>query len=195
MPRAYTKSGSTEKYESSQWSIYWKGNTGTCTGPDASTGEYTITAPSGMSITSTKNDTSYCLTIYGGVQNWFYFERNTITIDLRIYIKLNNSNNGGDVVINWNNSKEIIEILNIVKPKVSGYVSAYINRKLYSHVASFNTTITGSSNGETLTSFYTGDIGTEYGNPMRRHFLEDLSINNKSSINGTAAGYNYIINV
>lgn len=76
MPRAYTKSGSTEKYESSQWSIYWKGNTGTCTGPDASTGEYTITAPSGMSITSTKNDTSYCLTIYGGVQNWFYFENN-----------------------------------------------------------------------------------------------------------------------
>ena len=80
MPRAYTKSGSTEKYESSQWSIYWKGNTGTCTGPDASTGEYTITAPSGMSITSTKNDTSYCLTIYGGVQNWFYFENNRIII-------------------------------------------------------------------------------------------------------------------
>ena len=77
--------------------------------------------------TITRISKNNCLTIYGGIQNWFYFERNTITIDLRIYIKLNNSNNGGDVVINWNNSKEIIEILNIVKPKVSGYVSAYVN--------------------------------------------------------------------
>ena len=89
MPRAYTKSGSIEKYENSQWSIYWKGNTGTCTGPDASIGEYTITAPAGMSITSTKNDTSYCLTIYGGIQNWFYFERNTIYISCGIYLTKN----------------------------------------------------------------------------------------------------------
>ena len=195
MSYAYTTSGSIKKYESNQWSIYWKGNTGTCTGPDASTGEYTITAPDGMSITSTKNDTSYCLTIYAGITNWFYFESKTITINFRIQIHMGTSKISGTVVINWITNNIINQILDIVKPTVSGTVGAVLNRKDYPAIASFNETITSSKNGTTLTSFYSGDIGSEISTPNRIHYLDDLAVNGKSNISGTAAGYNYTITV
>ena len=87
MSRAYTKSGSTEKFESGQWTTpSWSStsNKGTVTGPDSS-GNYTVNAPSGY-IKGTSSDYSItCTTIYGGVSKTFYFKQSitykgTITI-------------------------------------------------------------------------------------------------------------------
>ena len=105
------------------------------------------------------------------------------------------SKNSGTVVIDWNTNDIINQILDIVKPTVSGTVGAVVNKKYYPAIASFNEIITSSKNGTTLTSFYSGDIGSEISTPNRMHYLDDLAVNGKSSISGTAAGYNYTITV
>ena len=75
MPRAYTKSGSIEKYESGQWSVSWSGGaTGTITGPD-SNGNYTVNAPSGY--VSGGSGIS-CTTKYGGKTKVFSFKSKTL---------------------------------------------------------------------------------------------------------------------
>ena len=73
--RAYTKSGSVEKFESSQWSTpLWSSSsaTGTVSIPDTN-GNYTVTAPSGYTENTT-GGTITCTTHYGGVAKVFYFE-------------------------------------------------------------------------------------------------------------------------
>ena len=76
MSRAYTKSGSTEKYESNEWSTpSWSNtsNKGTITGPD-SNGNYTVNAPSGYAEGTSSDYSVTCTTKYGGVSKTFYFK-------------------------------------------------------------------------------------------------------------------------
>ena len=77
MPRAYTKSGSIEKYESGQWAtpVWSSSNKGTITGPD-SNGNYTVNAPSGY--VSGGSEIS-CTTKYGGVSKVFWFHKDQPT--------------------------------------------------------------------------------------------------------------------
>jgi len=90
MPYAYTLSGSTKKFESSEWTSYWKGTTGTLTGPDT-TGYYTVTPPTGLISSTESNTTSYLLTIYHGINNWFYFKEEDKP--KTVYLFVNHSSN------------------------------------------------------------------------------------------------------
>ena len=86
--RAYSKSGSIEKYESSQWSTpTWSSSSakGTVSTPD-SNGNYTVSAPSGYKE-STTGGTVTCTTHYGGVAKVFYFVPNTTT-PIKIYFNV-----------------------------------------------------------------------------------------------------------
>ena len=98
MPRAYTKSGSIEKYESGQWATpVWsssnKGVKGTITGPD-SNGNYTVNAPSGY--VSGGSEIS-CTTKYGGKTKVFSFKSKTLN-DYQPYIDfgIDTSTSAGD---------------------------------------------------------------------------------------------------
>ena len=91
--RAYTKSGSVEKYESSQWSTpLWSSSSakGTVSTPD-SNGNYTVSAPSGYEE-STTGGTVTCTTYYGGVAKVFYFTQETpkeINIEFEVILDIN----------------------------------------------------------------------------------------------------------
>ena len=100
--RAYTKSGSVEKYESSQWSTpVWSRSSaeGTVSTPD-SNGNYTVTAPSGYKENS-NGGTVTCTTKYAGAVKVFYFEQAAINISIYVilfqdYYGPNSTQGGGD---------------------------------------------------------------------------------------------------
>ena len=86
--RAYSKSGSIQKYESSQWSTpTWSSSSakGTVSTPD-SDGNYTVSAPSGYRENSNGGAVT-CTTKYGGVAKMFYFVPNTTT-NINIYFNI-----------------------------------------------------------------------------------------------------------
>lgn len=83
MPRAYTKSGNIEKYESNYWqSPIWNNNyvCGTISPPD-SDGKYVITPNSNHKTCSSPTDL-YCITKYNKVEYKVYFEKLNITITI-----------------------------------------------------------------------------------------------------------------
>lgn len=84
--RCYTKSGSVEKYESNLWSMDSVGVVVIITGPDSS-GNYTVTPPSGYKDSSTPTE-FYCTTIYGGVKKTFYFKESIKEIVLFASVEL-----------------------------------------------------------------------------------------------------------
>ena len=100
--RAYTKSGSIQKYESSQWSTpTWSSSSakGTVSTPD-SDGNYTVSAPSGYKE-STTGGTVTCTTHYGGVAKVFYFTQTVINMTFNVilfqdYYGPNSTQGGGD---------------------------------------------------------------------------------------------------
>lgn len=93
MPRAYTKSGSVEKYESEQWATpVWSGSvTGTVTGPD-SNGNYTVNAPTNYVVTNTDvswNHGVTCTTNYAQVKNIsILVQYNLIVLSILIMIQI-----------------------------------------------------------------------------------------------------------
>lgn len=83
MPRAYTKSGNIEKYESNYWqSPIWNNNyvCGNISTPD-SNGKYIITPNSGYKTSSSPTNL-YCITKYNNVEYKVYFEKSNITITI-----------------------------------------------------------------------------------------------------------------
>ena len=93
MPYAYTLSGSIREFENNEWTTYWKGTEGLCTTPNSNTGYYIVTPPSGTVLSSTPNTTSYLLTIYHGINNFFYFESEEIKMPKTVYLYVNHSSN------------------------------------------------------------------------------------------------------
>ena len=93
--RCYTKSGSVEKYESNLWSLD-SSVSAIITGPDSS-GNYTVTPPSGYSDSNTQTK-FYCTTIYNGVKKTFYFKVDDIAIN--VYIEVDGYSYNGVVAFN-----------------------------------------------------------------------------------------------
>lgn len=115
MLRAYTKSGSVEKYESEQWATpVWSGSvTGTVTGPD-SNGNYTVNAPTNYVVTNTDvswNHGVTCTTNYAQVKKYFYFS--PVQLNCTFYFNYDSNHMWVNCVTNYEYAFDYISNLGI----------------------------------------------------------------------------------
>ena len=169
MSRAYTKSGSTEKYESNEWSTpSWSNtsNKGTITGPD-SNGNYTVNAPSGYAEGTSSDYSITCTTKYGGVSKTFYFKesatnKGTITITAesahvmgggkKLSIKYTISVSGSDGYSGGNDPK--VSFSMEATDSNGGSWSGDVETTSTSHTGSITVDYTGTSGGSFTVRIY-----------------------------------------